>query len=151
MFDIGFGELLVCAIVALLVLGPERLPTAARTVGRWVGRARQTVTHFTDQIDREIRAEEVKRRIDEEIRKSGVNDIARQVNDALHAPLKTPDLIAPAATPPTTPTAPTAAPSASPAAPAAGERVPENRIDPPAAADTVANATPNPDTPTDRT
>lgn len=87
MFDIGFAELLVCAIVALLVLGPERLPGAVRTVGRWVGRARHTVNHFTDQIDRELRAEELKRRIEEEMRKAGVDDINRQVKEALHAPL----------------------------------------------------------------
>jgi len=90
MFDIGFGELLVCAIIALLVLGPERLPGAVRTVGRWVGRARHTVNNFTDQIDREIRAEELKRRIEEEMKKVGVDDISRQVRDALHAPLQTP-------------------------------------------------------------
>ena len=88
MFDIGFGELLVCFIVALLVLGPERLPTAARTVGRWVGRARHTVNHFTDQIDREIRAEQLKRRIEEELRKAGVDDVTREVNAALRAPLQ---------------------------------------------------------------
>jgi sec-independent protein translocase protein TatB len=90
MFDIGFAELLVCAIVALLVLGPERLPGTVRTVGRWIGRARHTVNQFTDQIDREIRADELKRRIDEEMKKVGVNDVTRQVNEALNAPLKTP-------------------------------------------------------------
>lgn len=90
MFDIGFAELLLCAIVALLVLGPERLPGTVRTVGRWIGRARHTVNQFTDQIDREIRAEELKRRIEEELKKSGVNDVARQVKEALHAPLPTP-------------------------------------------------------------
>lgn len=90
MFDIGFAELLLCAIVALLVLGPERLPGTVRTVGRWIGRARHTVNQFTDQIDREIRAEELKRRIEEELKKTGVNDVARQVKEALHAPLPTP-------------------------------------------------------------
>ena len=87
MFDIGFGELLVCAVIALLVLGPERLPGAVRTVGRWVGRARHTVNHFTDQIDREIRAEELKRRIEDEMKKTGLDDVTRQVNEALRAPL----------------------------------------------------------------
>lgn len=87
MFDIGFTELLICMIVALLVLGPERLPGAVRTVGRWVGRARHTVNQFTEQIDREIRAEELKKRIEQEIQKTGLEDVAKQVNDALKAPL----------------------------------------------------------------
>lgn len=100
MFDIGFGELLVCAIVALLVLGPERLPGAVRTVGRWVGRARHTVNQFTDQIDREIRAEELKRRIEEEMKKAGmqemtreVDDVSRQVKEALNTPLSIAPLV----------------------------------------------------------
>lgn len=87
MFDIGFSELLICAIVALLVLGPERLPGAVRTVGRWVGRARHTVNQFTEQIDREIRAEELRKRIDEEMQKAGLQDVGKQVSDALKAPL----------------------------------------------------------------
>lgn len=129
MFDISFGELLICAIVALLVLGPERLPGAARTVGRWVGRARHTVNHFTDQIDREIRADQLKRRIEEEIRQTGAHDIAREVNDALRSPLALPvekpapvpeNSIAPpaAATVADTGTLPAATPAASSSTPA---------------------------------
>lgn len=130
MFDISFGELLVCLIVALLVLGPERLPGAVRTVGRWVGRARHTVSQFTDQIDREMRAEQLKQRIEEEIRKSGVNDIARDVKEALHAPLNLPDnLNAPATTANTEPPAPAPVPE------------PENSIAPPPPA---PDRTPNP-------
>ncbi len=87
MFDIGFGELLVCAIVALLVLGPERLPGAARTVGRWVGRARHTISQFTDQIDREMRTDDLRRRIEEEVKNAGFDGVSHQVRDALRAPL----------------------------------------------------------------
>ena len=55
MFDVGFWELAIIAVIALLVIGPERLPKAARTVGLWVGRARRMVTDVKADIDREIR------------------------------------------------------------------------------------------------
>ena len=43
MFDIGFWELAVIAVVALLVIGPERLPDVARTMGKWIGSARRLI------------------------------------------------------------------------------------------------------------
>jgi sec-independent protein translocase protein TatB len=54
-FDVGFWELAIIAVIALLVIGPERLPKAARTAGLWVGRARRMVTDVKADIDREIR------------------------------------------------------------------------------------------------
>ncbi|MDH3469446.1 MAG: Sec-independent protein translocase protein TatB, partial [Gammaproteobacteria bacterium] len=60
MFDIGFWELAVIAVVALVVIGPERLPRAARTAGLWVGRARRMVAEVKSDIDREINAEELR-------------------------------------------------------------------------------------------
>lgn len=59
MFDIGFFELCVIAVVALLVLGPERLPRAARTAGMWVGRAKRMVSQVKRDIDDELRQEEL--------------------------------------------------------------------------------------------
>ena len=61
MFDVGFSELLVIAIVALLVLGPERLPGAARTVGALLRKARQSFESVKADIEREVRDEELKR------------------------------------------------------------------------------------------
>ena len=55
MFDVGFWELAIIGVIALLVIGPERLPKAARTAGLWVGRARRMVTDVKADIDREIR------------------------------------------------------------------------------------------------
>ena len=55
MFDVGFWEIAIIAAIALVVIGPERLPKAARTVGLWVGRARRMVTDLKADIDREIR------------------------------------------------------------------------------------------------
>ncbi len=60
MFDVGALELLVIAVVALIVVGPERLPKLARTAGLWVGRARRAFTSVKEEIDREIKADELK-------------------------------------------------------------------------------------------
>ncbi len=61
MFDIGFAELLIIAVVALIVLGPERLPVAVKTVGLWVGRIRRTVSSIQSEISEELRVDELKR------------------------------------------------------------------------------------------
>lgn len=63
MFDIGFLELLVIGVLGLLVLGPERLPVAARTVGLFLGRLKRSVSHFQDDLDRHVRTEELKRKL----------------------------------------------------------------------------------------
>ena len=57
MFDIGFLELLVCAILALLVLGPERLPKAARTAGLLLGKVRRSLNNMQDELERQVRTE----------------------------------------------------------------------------------------------
>lgn len=65
MFDVGFSELVLIGVVALLVLGPERLPKLARDVGRWVGRARRYMNHVREEIDREVELSELRRLRDE--------------------------------------------------------------------------------------
>ncbi|MET0066091.1 MAG: Sec-independent protein translocase protein TatB [Candidatus Thiodiazotropha sp.] len=60
MFDVGFWELGLIALVALIVIGPERLPKVARTAGLWLGRGRRFVANVKADIDREIKAEELK-------------------------------------------------------------------------------------------
>ncbi len=59
MFDIGFFELTLIGVVALLVIGPERLPAVARTAGKWVGRANRFVSNIKEDISREIKDEEL--------------------------------------------------------------------------------------------
>ncbi len=59
MFDIGFWELVLIGMVALVVIGPERLPKVARIAGLWLGRARRTLSSVKDEIDRELRAQEL--------------------------------------------------------------------------------------------
>ncbi|WCE05511.1 Sec-independent protein translocase protein TatB [Pseudoxanthomonas sp. JBR18] len=65
MFDIGFPELIVIAIVALVVLGPERLPKAARFAGLWVRRARNQWDSVKSELERELAADELKRNLHE--------------------------------------------------------------------------------------
>jgi sec-independent protein translocase protein TatB len=61
MFDVSFWELCVVGVVALLVLGPEKLPKAARTAGRWIGKARRTFAEVQAEIEHELELEELKR------------------------------------------------------------------------------------------
>ncbi|NYF35962.1 Sec-independent protein translocase protein TatB [Stenotrophomonas sp. JAI102] len=77
MFDIGFSELLVIAVVALVVLGPERLPKAARFAGLWVRRARSQWDSVKQELERELHAEEIKRQFDDV--KSSVRDTESQL------------------------------------------------------------------------
>jgi sec-independent protein translocase protein TatB len=59
MLDVGFSEILLTSAIALIVLGPEKLPKVARQVGNWVGRARAMARQLTDQLEREVSAEEL--------------------------------------------------------------------------------------------
>lgn len=60
MFDIGFLELMVVGVLGLLVLGPERLPKAARTVGLFIGKIRSTMSNIQDDLERQVRTDELK-------------------------------------------------------------------------------------------
>jgi sec-independent protein translocase protein TatB len=61
MFDIGFSEILLVAVVALVVIGPERLPGVARNVGRYAGRLQRYVNDIKRDFNREVEFEEIKR------------------------------------------------------------------------------------------
>jgi sec-independent protein translocase protein TatB len=58
MFDLGFSEILLVVIVALVVLGPKRMPKLVREVGRWVGKARAMARQFREQLESEVDLEE---------------------------------------------------------------------------------------------
>lgn len=60
MFDIGFWELMLIGLVALVVVGPERLPKLAFTAGKWLGKGRSMLNAVKSEIDKEIKAEELK-------------------------------------------------------------------------------------------
>lgn len=78
MFDIGFWELAVIGVIALLVIGPERLPGVARNVGLWVGRARRYVAHVKRDIERELHAEEVRELLEKPEGLDDIRNIARE-------------------------------------------------------------------------
>jgi sec-independent protein translocase protein TatB len=61
MFDIGFSELMVIAVVALIVIGPERLPKVARTLGHLFGRMQRYVNDVKADISREMELDELKK------------------------------------------------------------------------------------------
>ncbi len=65
MFDLGFSELLIIAVVALIVLGPERLPKATRLAGLWVRRARNQWASVKDELERDLASEDLKRSMNE--------------------------------------------------------------------------------------
>ena len=77
MFDIGFSELLVIAIVALIVIGPQRLPTVARTLGHLFGRMQRYVNDVKADISREMEMEELKKM------QSSIEDAARTMRDSV--------------------------------------------------------------------
>ena len=82
MFDVGFSELLIIAVVALLVLGPERLPKAARFVGLWMRRARAQWYSVKAELERELASEELQRSL-----KNPLADLEPQMQ-ALEADLR---------------------------------------------------------------
>lgn len=82
MFDVGMGEIGLIAIVALLVLGPERLPGAARTAGALLRKARQSWQSVRSEIERELAAEELKRNIKQT---AAAADPTAQVRDAVNS------------------------------------------------------------------
>ncbi len=77
MFDIGFSELLVIAVVALIVIGPERLPGVARTLGHLFGRMQRYVNDVKADISREMELEELKKM------QSSMEDAARSMRDSV--------------------------------------------------------------------
>lgn len=75
MFEVGFSELVLIGIVALLVIGPERLPGVARTAGLWLGKARGLVNSVKHDIDRELRTAELERILREQVRTPALEEL----------------------------------------------------------------------------
>lgn len=87
MFEIGFSELVLVFVIALVVLGPERLPKAARTLGYWMGRARSTVNHLRNELEREAYSQDMRERMEEQMRALGLDEEKiREARDTLLSP-----------------------------------------------------------------
>lgn len=74
MFDIGFSELILIGVVALLVLGPDRLPGAARVAGLWLGRIKRSFNTIKEDVERELGADDIRR----ELRNEGILEKERK-------------------------------------------------------------------------
>lgn len=86
MFDIGFWELFLILILALLVIGPERLPGAARSIGFWIGRARRYIEGVRNEVEAEFDVTEFKRLMhNQEIQ---INELQRKLNSRLEDPAR---------------------------------------------------------------
>jgi len=87
MFDIGFSELMVIGVVALIVIGPERLPRVARTAGHLLGRAQRYVNDVKADINREMQLDELKK-LQSQLADSARDietSVRREVDGARHA------------------------------------------------------------------
>ena len=82
MFDVGFSEIVVIAVVALIVIGPERLPKVARTLGHMFGRLQRYVNEVKADINREMELDEL-RKLQAQVQ-SAARDIEQSVTSAAH-------------------------------------------------------------------
>ena len=86
MFDVSFSELMVIAVIALLVIGPEKLPKVARTVGAFTGRMQRYLAQIKEEVNREMRFDELQK-LQQEI-KQGVENTQANLHQQVTA-LKT--------------------------------------------------------------
>jgi sec-independent protein translocase protein TatB len=82
MFDIGFSELCLVALVSLLVIGPERLPRVARMAGFWIGKTRSVIASVKAEIREELHAEELRQALKQE---SGMKEFRQLLDEAADA------------------------------------------------------------------
>ncbi|MBK5965511.1 twin-arginine translocase subunit TatB [Thiocystis minor] len=93
MFDVGFSELILVAVVALLVVGPERLPKVARVAGMWLARARRSLVAVKQEIDREMKAGELAEILKQQ---AAANPLETILEDSSKPPSSSPTPAAPA-------------------------------------------------------
>ena len=99
MFDIGFSELLLVAIVTLLVIGPEKLPDTLRTIGLWLGRLRRSFVAVKSEIEREIGMDDVRRQLHNEAIMDEMKRIEKEVKNTVQPPPPVTDPVSAPVTP----------------------------------------------------
>ena len=82
MFDIGFLELIFIALIALLVLGPERMPEAIRTTSLWIARLKRSFQQMKSDIETEVGADDIKRQLHNEAILKSIEDAKKNVEGA---------------------------------------------------------------------
>lgn len=122
MFDIGFLEMVLVAVVALLVLGPEKLPGAVRMAGLYIGRIKRSLAEVRSQVEREIGADELRQALHNDkimadlAKKPGTSNVKRATPDAGQEQpgADTPDVAADPSAEPASEPAPTPTPDDDP-------------------------------------
>ncbi|WP_422134914.1 Sec-independent protein translocase protein TatB [Endozoicomonas sp. ALD040] len=89
MFDIGFTELLLIAVIALVVLGPERLPGAIRTTAYWIGKIKRSFQSAREELEKELDVDGIKRQIHNEQVMKELEKTRSQVAESIKEPLET--------------------------------------------------------------
>jgi sec-independent protein translocase protein TatB len=147
MFDIGWSELLLIGIVALIAIGPKELPGALRTLGQWMAKVRRMASEFQNQFHeamREAELADLKKEVDEMASKAQsyahfdpIDDIRRDLEKAAGPPPDLDTLTDTAALPPSS--APPASPPAAAETPAAAPVEPVAPVEPAAPAEPAAS------------
>ena len=89
MFDIGFSELVLTALIALIVFGPEKLPQAARTAGLWIGRIKRVLGDARREMERELGADDIRRQLHNEAIMKALNESPQAINRAVQETVQT--------------------------------------------------------------
>ena len=79
MFEIGFWEMVLIGVVAMIVIGPERLPGLARTAGMWLGKARRMVADVKAEVDRELHLEDIKQSLRQQVELADINQMKQDL------------------------------------------------------------------------
>jgi sec-independent protein translocase protein TatB len=89
-FDIGFFELLVVAIVALVVIGPERLPETVRSISLWIGRLKRSLRETRSELEKQLGADDIRRQLHNEDVMQSLEKTRRDIESAVQTTRDTP-------------------------------------------------------------